>query len=564
MRKKVLAKKVLTYSLLLALTSLQSVNANELNPKKNPINLDEIILNTAQDTNIQENMFITGGACAAENSNTPQCETCIKNEKDVPQKKEIRIFSRLNPMIPVIKVNKTIECGCNCVDKSVHKGLDKTDENKFKGIKKIDKTIDSGVVHLEGAVDKGLGTLDKTFDTGLGGLDKVLNTGIEKTDVQAWLDGDYAAGRFFGERPILESHGVTINSSFLFGPSLKTSGGANGEGSSKSYGLFNLGVNVDTEKAGLWKGGTFFALYQRKTGYGLSGGNGNGAMGDYIGFDGWDWRQMNQISEYWYQQKLFDGKLRLKFGKQDANTDFGYLNSGWDFQNSAFSVIPTTPMPTYPDPSFGFMAEINPTEKISIRDGIYSRFNVPYNITEIEYKPIIKDLPGRYMIGAWELSDSNGMGVATGVDDDGETIYNNFNRNYGCYFNFEQMVYKEKKDDKNDMQGLVVFGQFGMSPSNKNDMSQYFGGGLHYKGLIPKRDKDLTGIAVGSGRFASRLSDLTYDNGGKVGNETVVEAFYRLQVSPWFYLQPDVQFIMHPGGQYDSSVAIGLRSVITF
>lgn len=553
-------KKALICSLFLALISMPAVSAKEITLQKNNPDLNEIVLDTQQDVNVQKNMFVTG--CASAATETSLSDASLKSEDILQKRKEIRIFSRLNPMIPVIKANKTIECGCNCVDKAVHKGLDKTDENKFKAIKKIDKTIDSGVVHLEGAVDKGLGKLDKTFDTGLGGLDKVLNTGIEKTDVQAWLDGDYAVGRFFGERPILESHGVTINSSFLFGPSMKTSGGANGEGSSKSYGLFNLGVSVDTEKAGLWKGGTFFALYQKKTGYGIAGPD--NAMGDFMGFDGWDWRQMNQISEYWYQQKLFDGKLRLKFGKQDANTDFGYLNSGWDFQNSAFSVIPTTPMPTYPDPGFGFMAEINPTEKISIRDGIYSRFNIPYNITEIEYKPTIKDLPGRYMVGAWELSDSNGMGVATGVDDDGETIYNNFNRNYGCYFNFEQMVYKEKKDDKNDMQGLVVFGQFGMSPSNKNDMSQYYGGGLHYKGLIPKRDKDLSGIAVGTGRFASRLADLTYDNGGKVGNETVVEAFYRLQVSPWFYLQPDVQFIMHPGGQYDSSVAIGLRSVITF
>lgn len=388
-----------------------------------------------------------------------------------------------------------------------------------------------------------------------------IEAGVEKPMVKQWLDGDYATGKWFGARPMFEDHGVTVNSSLLYSPMVKTGGGGNGEASGKGYSLFNLSVTVDTEKAGMWKGGTFYALYQNKRGYGISGANGNnGAMGDWMGLDGWDWRQMNQISEYWYQQKFFGEKVRLKVGKQDANIDFGFLNSGWDFMNTAFSVNPTTPMPTYPDQSFGFMAEINPKEWLSIRNGTYSRFNIPFNITEIEVKPTIKKMPGRYMVGAWEMSDSSGMSVSGGVDGGGNVYTNNFNRNFGCYAGFEQMVYKEKKDDDNDMQGLLVFGQFGMSPSNRNDMNRYVGGGLHYVGPIPKRDQDRVGLAVGSGNFAPRLGDIT----SQVGSETAVECFYRAQITPWFYLQPDVQFIANPGGMYDNSVAIGLRSVITF
>ena len=103
-----------------------------------------------------------------------------------------------------------------------------------------------------------------------------------------------------------------------------------------------------------------------------------------------------------------------------------------------------------------------------------------------------------------------------------------------------------------------VFGAFGVIPR------KYGAVGLHYKGTIPKRDHDLAGIAVGCGNFASRLNNITYDLGGRTGSETVVEAFYRVFITKWFYLQPDVQFIMNPGGMYDSSVAVGIRSVITF
>ena len=379
--------------------------------------------------------------------------------------------------------------------------------------------------------------------------------------VSSWVNGDYATGKWFGARPLFAEHGVTVNSSLLYSPAMKTGGGSNDRASGKGYSLYNLGVTIDTEAAGLWKGGTFYGLYQRKAGYGLSGANGDdGAMGDWMGLDGWDWREMNQISEYWYQQKLFENKVRIKFGRQDANSDFGFLNSGWNFINTAFSVNPTTPMPTYPDQAFGLMAEVNPKEWLSIRNGTYSRYNNPFNITEIEIKPNIKKLPGRYMLGAWEMSDTTGMGVATGIDSSGDTIYNNYNRNFGGYVGFEQMVYKEKKNDDNDMQGLVVFGQAGMSPSNKNDMSKYLGGGINYVGPIKNRDKDILGIGVANGSFASRLGDIT----GQVGSETVVECFYRAQITPWMYFQPDVQFIMNPSGLYGNSVALGVRSVITF
>lgn len=430
-----------------------------------------------------------------------------------------------------------------------------TAANSFEqpGLKEDDniayESSDSGIVpvmDLKGGVEKSPSKKQPVLEA-------------EKTAVKSWLDGDYATGRWFDGRTTLEDHGVTINSSLLMSPFMKTGGGANGEVSGKGYSLFNLSVTLDTEKAGLWKGGTFYTLYQKKIGYGMAGA-GN-AMGDWMQYDGWEGRQINQISECWYQQKLFKDKVRLKVGKQDANVDFGYLNSGWDFLNLAFSVNPTTPMPTYPDQAnFGFVAEINPKEWLSIRNGIYSKFNVPFNITEIEVKPMIKGLPGRYNVGAWEMSDSNGMSVNGGLDSSGVVYTNNFNRNYGMYAQFEQMVYKEKKQDENDMQGLVVFGQFGMSPSNRNDMNRYAGGGLHYVGLIPKRDKDIAGLAAASGTFAARLGDIS----SQIGNETAIEAFYRFYISKWFYLQPDVQYIMNPSGMYPNSVAVGLRTVLTF
>lgn len=538
-------KNFIVYALSLALISVNAVNAEDTiqtNSFKKQVNLKEIILEDEQVYEAAGNILISSEIPAV-TDNTSAPDVSLENKDSAVEKeKRERFFSIFNLVGGVKKVN----------------------DATIGGVKKVGGAVGDGVGKAGGVVVDGVKCVDGAVGCGVDKCKDCLKGAVDKPMVKQWIDGDYATGKYFGERPTLEGHGVTINSSMLYSPFVKTGGGANGESSARGYSVFNLGVTVDTEKAGLWKGGTFFGLYQKKAGHGLSGVNPDGAMGDYFGFDGWDWNEINQISEYWYQQKFFNEKLRIKLGKQDSNTDFGYLNSGWDFMNSAFSVNPTTPLPSYPYQPFGFMAAISPKEWLTIKDGIYSKNSSPFNITEIEIKPTIKKMPGRYIIGAWEASDSNGMSAATGMNPDGTTYYNNFNRNFGCYAEFEQMVYKEKKDDKDDMQGLVVFGQFGIAPSNKNDLSRYVGGGLHYLGPIPKRDKDIVGIAVGSGNFAPRLGDVGSDYGSRVGSETVIEAFYRLQLNRWFYLQPDVQFIMNPGGMYPNSVAMGIRSVITF
>lgn len=554
-------KSFLVYALILSLASANSLSAKEIKSAKkvrSKINLSEIVLDTKNDDMLyQSETFISNGIVTGQASNINTSSGAA-----VVDKKRINVFVHLNPIRPIEKTQNAIEKGATYIDNNVDKGLEKLENTQLHIIKDTDNLIDNGVVKTDTVIGKFFGYLDKGTNSGLEKMDDVVNLATNKTAVQEWIDGDHAARKYFGARPILESHGLTVDSSLIYSPYMKTGGGANGEMGEKGFSLFSVGVSLDTEAANMWKGGKFFMLYQRKAGMGLSGSD--GAMGDYFGFDGWNMPEVNQISEYWYQQKLFDGKVRMKFGKQDSNSDFGFLNSGWDFMNTAFSVNPTVPQPSYPYTPLGFMLEINPKEWLSVRDGIYyTSGGCPFNMTEIEFKPMIKKMPGRYMLGAWETGNPDGFSTTAGVDGSG-LVYNNFNRNFGAYFNFEQMVYKEQKDNADDMQGLVLFGQTGISPSDKNDLSKYASVGLHYKGPIPKRDNDLVGVAVGCGNFASRLNNISYADGGRIGSETVVEAFYRVFITKWFYLQPDVQFIMNPGGQYASSVAIGLRSVITF
>ena len=38
-----------------------------------------------------------------------------------------------------------------------------------------------------------------------------------------------------------------------------------------------------------------------------------------------------QVSEFWYEQKLFEDKLRIKIGKIDATNEFGHASNGEEF-----------------------------------------------------------------------------------------------------------------------------------------------------------------------------------------------------------------------------------------
>lgn len=378
----------------------------------------------------------------------------------------------------------------------------------------------------------------------------------KKTDaLDNWLNGNYMTGDWGGYRTKLEDHGITVGTRLLNSPFGKTRGGSSNVRRISGYNLLNVDVTLDTEKMGLWKGGTAYVLYQHKTGMGLT----KDYMGDYQVLDAWDYHEMSQISEAWYKHQWKDGKYSLKVGQQDVNVDFGYLRKGYDFANLSFSVIPTVLMPTYPFTAFGSTGTVALNDKLTLKSGIFLKNRSPFSISEAEVKSNIKNMPGRFFSGYWYYSKDT-TALTGGWDDNGNPGLKTYGSNYGVYEGFEQMVYKEKKDDKKDDQGLTFFGHIGLSPENRNDVDRYIGTGLSYKGLIPKRDKDLTGIGMAMVHFSRRLDNID----GRLGEETALECFHRIQVTPWLYFQPDVQFIFRPNGKEKSSTAIGLRTGITF
>jgi porin len=136
-----------------------------------------------------------------------------------------------------------------------------------------------------------------------------------------------------------------------------------------------------------------------------------------------------------------------------------------------------------------------------------------------------------------------------------------------------------RQGDSGD-QGLGVFLRLSGSPDDRNLVDFYADGGVTYKGLIPGRDDDIAGLAVAYARIGSTASDLDRD-AQSFGNpnhpvrdfEMAIELTYSARLAPWWTLQPDLQYIIHPGGTIPNPVTgriipdafvAGLRTSVSF
>ncbi len=368
-------------------------------------------------------------------------------------------------------------------------------------------------------------------------------------------ESPYLLGDYKNLRTKLQEKGIDIQSSYMIN-SFAMRNRQKRISKGTYQGLYNLSVDFDSEKLNLYKGGKLHILYQVGN-RGLSSPDFLNTYSDMSSYN--PGRSINQISELYYEQSIKDDLFNLKIGKQDANTDFQALENGFEFLNLSFSCIDSTPMPFYPTQQMGVRARIKLPKEIYIQNGFYdgnlkvgaypkSFFtgkNNYFNITEIYKLTNFKGKEGKYLIGNW---------IKTGKY---ETFNNsNVRNNYGIYAEFEQKL-TNRFEDKSG--GLSMFSQFGYARNSINDVPYYFGGGFVFKGITEKRREDSIGLAFGWHQFDKQLRKTEHQT-----SEKVIELFYKIKITEFLYIQPDIQYIIKPSGNEKSAFALGLRSYVVF
>lgn len=376
----------------------------------------------------------------------------------------------------------------------------------------------------------------------------------EKFSIETFIHQPYLFS-FRNYRTKLEEKGIDFQSSYIidtFAINNKSKHIKKGT----YQGLYNLSLDLDSEKMKLYKGGKFHILYQ----VGNKGINSMEFLNSYSDLSSYDpMKSINQISELYYEHSFKDDLFNIKIGKQDANADFQTLDNGFEFLNLSFSYIDNTPMPLFPGQQMGVRVRLKLPSEIYIQNGFYdgnlkigaapkSFFtgeNNYLNMTEIYKITHFKGKEGKYLIGNW---------IKTGkYDSYKDSIERN---NYGFYAEFEQK-FTDRFEDKSG--GLSIFSQFGYSRGNINDVPYYYGAGLIFKGITEKRKEDFIGLAFGWHQFNRYLHRIENNTA-----EKVIELFYKIKLTEFFYIQPDVQYIIKPYGRLKNSYSLGFRSCIVF
>jgi porin len=92
-------------------------------------------------------------------------------------------------------------------------------------------------------------------------------------------------------------------------------------------------------------------------------------------------------------------------------------------------------------------------------------------------------------------------------------------------------------------------------------------GGLIYEGLFSSRPADKTALGFYSGWFGSSLRNAQRAAGlASQTNETDIEFNHQVQIKPWMYLRPNIQYVIRPNGvpTIRNALVLGIEAGITF
>ncbi len=413
-------------------------------------------------------------------------------------------------------------------------------------------------------------------------------------DFQDPLFGDWG-----GIRSSLVEKGLRLDASYTGEQAANLSGGVSTE--SAYLDLSELKLTLNGEQMLDWRGFTAH-LHALRT----HGRNPSEFVGDAQGVSNIAAPKRTRILEAWVQQN-FDG-LSLLLGRYDLNTEFYYLQSAGLFLNSSFGIGPEFSgtglggPSLYPDTAVGGRVEARTTSSMVMRGAVLN--GVPVSVPRADGSTgIRKSGDGLLLVGEAALlwpkvavPDFGADGqpgnqrrrvgrAAVDIERDGKLAFGAWhytgtfehlsrvetsgapaqeNGSSGFYLVGEQVL---RRDPQDPARRIRVFAQIGIGDDNVARFSRYFGGGITFAGLFPRRAGDEFGIAIAAARNGAPYIESERNQGRDADDiETTIEITYLAQLASWLTVQPSVQHVVNPGtdpSRRDATAAL-LRFEVTF
>jgi len=161
-------------------------------------------------------------------------------------------------------------------------------------------------------------------------------------------------------------------------------------------------------------------------------------------------------------------------------------------------------------------------------------------------------LPGTVKLGAWVLTGvyhdqvQGGSGGALSLRQNGDLAF------YGIV---DQALWRFANTSD---RGLNFFARVLTAPGDRNIVDCYFNTGLTLKGLVESRANDILGLGFAYARISPQVAANEAISDAFAGIpftglhpdfEAALELTYQIEVADRWTVQPDIQYILHPGAR---------------
>ena len=414
--------------------------------------------------------------------------------------------------------------------------------------------------------------------------------GLTDTGETAFMDQDLMTGDWGGLRKKLREDGLTFTPVY-YGEVFGNPSGGMSRGTIYD-GLLDLNLDLDLDRM---SGGTLSELTVHVDADYIHGASlSENFVGDFSNTSNIAGYNSLRLQGLWLQKKFWDKRIAVKVGNisVDAGDEYFVSSSASLFINGTFGAftlignnVPNAPV--YPVASPGIQIQIQPFSNFYVMSGIYgldndsdpefnnqngTHFALRQNsgllvMNEAGYllnqSPNDRGLTGTYRIGSW-LDTGNYTTFSSQADAaNGTGPLRSAGADYGVYGVMDQQIYTEGD------QAISLFVRTGGAPSNTSFVDWYVEGGFNFNGFVPGRKDDIAGVAIARSHVSSDFSDSQLAQGAPTPStaETVIEATYKVQMAPWWTIQPDFQYIITPGGEegaIGNATVLGLRTTVAF
>jgi len=422
---------------------------------------------------------------------------------------------------------------------------------------------------------------------------------------------DKLTGDWGGARTALNNKGIDITIRYI-GETLSALSG--GLYRATSYeGRLEFSVDTDLGKLIGWNGAsTHFTVFNIHNS-GHNAADNVGAIADPSNIDA---LSTTRLFTLWFQQNFANDAISIRLGQLAGDDEFmlsvtagGLINGtfGWA---GILAANMTNGGPAYPLATPGARLQIKPTGQLTFLAAVFSGDPAGRNcmdaqvcnkhgtafsfyggalwMAEAQYMvnggKNAAGLPGVYKIGAWyattdfpdqRLGIDPVTGLIVSLADPSMPDPLNHRGNWGIYGVVDQMIWR------NGATNVSLFLRSGVAPSDRNLLSFHIDGGIGIKGLFASRPNDTLTFGVAYAKISGHAADLDRDTLAINGPpypirdyEMIFELSYIVDLAPWWTVQPDIQLIVHPGGNVPhpdnpavtvgNALVAGVRSTITF